>query len=229
MKFVTGIEDGRRIVAAVEDVPVDYLHALVVGSDFVADPAGGRFVWEYPPDAPGWEEASRNWEDFGAELFDQKHGVLPVDWEAGLLWIGDILDGMDADWTLVGSAALAVRGIDVSPGNLDVVVDEASADRLAPHIGAGVLRPMVDTDGWVVATRMGLLFHGCGITVLGGVKDQERPTPWDSEARAHAETVVWGDRTIRVPPLQRQLRHARAMFRNDHVRAIVGYRAGLQG
>lgn len=65
------------------------------------------------PRAPGWQDAARNWVADGPEMLDQKHGVRPADWEAGLAWIGDILDGIEADWFLIGSAALAVRGMDV--------------------------------------------------------------------------------------------------------------------
>jgi hypothetical protein len=58
---------------------------------------------------------------------------------AGLGWIADILSGIGADWFVIGSVALAVRGMDVRPGGVDVALDEDSADRVAPHVGAGVL------------------------------------------------------------------------------------------
>jgi hypothetical protein len=229
--FETGIEDGRRLVAAL-DVPVHYEHTLVDGLEFGVtftaedvDAARRRFVWEYPADAPSWSDAARNWVADGPEMLDQKHGVRPADWEGGLAWIADILDGIGADWFLFGSAALAVRGMDVRPGGVDVALDEAGADRLGPHVGAGVLRPVIDTGGWEAATRSGLLFHGCTISVVGGLHDQDVPRPWDSAARAALTTVSWQDRTIRVPHLDAMLLQARAMRRNDHVRAIVAHHA----
>jgi hypothetical protein len=126
---------------------------------------------------------------------------------------------------LIGSAALAVRGMDVRPGGIDVALDEAGADRLGPHVGAGVLRPVIDSGGWEVATRSGLLFRGCIMSIVGGMHDQRWPRPWDSAARAALKTITWQDRSLRVPPLDAMLVQARAMYRNDHVRAILAHNA----
>ncbi|MGH9209725.1 MAG: hypothetical protein ACRD2C_03485 [Acidimicrobiales bacterium] len=230
-RFETRIEDGRRLVSAL-DVPSDYEHSLIHGLEFgvafsadEADTERKRFVWEYPANAPGWPDAARNWVADGPGMLDQKHGVRPADWETGLAWIAGILDGIEADWFVIGSAALAVRSMDVRPGGIDVVLDEAGADRLGPHVDAGVLRPVIDSGGWEVATRSGLLFRGCIISIVGGMHDQRRPRPWDSEARAALEAITWQDRSLRVPPLDAMLLQARAMYRNDHVRAILAHNA----
>jgi hypothetical protein len=223
MIVTTGIEDGRRLVTLTE-VPRAYTHNLVRGLDFVRD--GGRFTWEYPADAPCWDAAARNWERDGAEMLDQAHGVCPVDWEAGLAWIAPILDEQGADWFVIGSAAMAVRGLDVAPGGVDIAMDEPAADRLMPHVADGVLQPIVDMGEWPVATRKGHLFHGCAIWTIAGMKEQPtRPTLWDAAARASLDTVTWRDREVRVPPIELQLLYARMMFRNDHVRAINAYLA----
>lgn len=223
MIITTGTEDGRRLVT-LTDVPRAYTHHLVRGLDFTRD--GGTFTWEYPAAAPGWEDAARNWERDGAEMLDQAHGVRPPDWEAGLAWIAPILDAQGADWFVIGSAAMAVRGLDVSPGNLDLAMDEASADRLMSLVAGSVLRPIVDRGDWPVATRTGDLFHGCGISLVAGMKEQPgRPTLWDAAARQTLDTVAWHDREIRVPSIQLQLLYARMMFRNDHVRAINAFLA----
>jgi hypothetical protein len=227
-RFETGSEDGRRVVTA-HDVPADYEDTMTLGLEFgvtfSAEAEPKRLVWEYPAGAPGWSDAARNWVADGPEVLDQKHGVRPARWEEGLTWIADVLDRIGADWFVIGSAALAVRGMDVRPGGLDVVVDEASADRIGPHVATGVLRPVIDTGGWEVATRSGLLFHGCIISIVGGMHDQRWPRPWDSAGRAALETVRWHDRPLRVPPLDAMLLQARSMARNDHVRAILRTRS----
>lgn len=125
----------------------------------------------------------------------------------------------------MGSAALAVRGMDVRPGGIDVALDEAGADRLGPHVSAGVLRPVIDSGGWEVGTRSGLLFHGCTISIVGGMHDQQWPRPWDSAARSALETVTWQDRSLRVPALDAMLLQAQIMYRNDHLRAIIAHNA----
>jgi hypothetical protein len=224
MQFDTSVgDDGRRLVVAV-DPPADYVHMLVQNMDFQFD-ATGRLVWEYPSHAPGWDTAASNWKRHGPEMLDQIHGIAPVEWKTGLRWIADILDGISADWFLIGSASLAVRGIDIGPGGVDVAMDEASADRLAPHVEPGVMRPIVDPCDWPVATRWGRLFNTCIVEVIGGMHEQTFPRPWDAASRADLDTVEWDQRTIRVPNIQRMLLQARGMFRNDHVRAIIAHRA----
>jgi hypothetical protein len=225
MRFEATIDNGRRLIVA-RDFPADYEHLLIRGLGFVAGPDAAALVWEYPSYAEGWEDAARNWVNSGSEMLDQRHGRRPIDWESGLHWIAGILDDMQADWFLIGSASLAVRGMSVAPGGVDVAVDEESADRMNERIGAGVMLPVVDSGGWPVATRTGTLFYGCSISVIGGMHEQQMPTPWDAAARAALDTVVWQGRELRVPPLASQLRHARNMYRNDHVRAILAFNAG---
>lgn len=224
MQFETSVgDDGRRLVVAI-DPPADYIHMLVRNMEFQRD-ATGRLVWEYPAHAPGWDTAARNWGRYGPEMLDQLHGVAPVEWETGLRWIADILDGISADWFLIGSVSLAVRGMDVRPGGVDVAMDEASADRLPPNVESGVMRPIVDSGDWPVANRWGRLFHTCIVEVIGGMHEQTFPRPWDAASLADLDTVEWEGRTIRVPNLERMLLQARGMYRNDHVRAILAHRA----
>jgi hypothetical protein len=223
MRFEIADENGRRTVAAI-DYPADYEPTLR-GLHFEPDTASGALVWEYPAGVGGWEDASRNWLHHGPEFFDQLHGTRPVDWEAGLAWIIDRVERAEADWFLVGSAALAARGVDVDPGNVDIALDEAGADRLASRVGEALMQPIHDTEGWVVSTRYGRLFHDCPIQVIGGLLDQDWPTPWDSTARAALETITWRGHAIRVAPLSFHLAHARRMLRNDHARAIFRYNA----
>ena len=132
---------------------------------------------------------------------------------------------MGADWFVIGSAAMAVRGLDVAPGGVDIAMDEAPRTGSFP---GGRRGPAPDRrpGGLAVATRYGTLFHGCAISVIAGMKEQPgRPTLWDAAARASLETVTWRDRPVPVPPLPLQLMYARMMFRNDHVRAINAYLA----
>jgi hypothetical protein len=66
-RFETRIEDGRRLVTALE-VPSDYWYSLMHGLEFgiafsaeEIDTERYRFVWEYPANAYGWPDAARNW------------------------------------------------------------------------------------------------------------------------------------------------------------------------
>jgi hypothetical protein len=63
------------------------------------------------------------------------------------------------------------------------------------------------------------------MSIVGGMHDQRCARPWDSAARAALKTITWQDRSLRVPPLDAMLVQARAMYRNDHVRAILAHNA----
>jgi hypothetical protein len=81
----------------------------------------------------------------------------PVPWEDALLDALRRLDGAGLDWWLYGSAALAVRGLAVEPGDIDLHVgDPHRAGRLFDDL---LVTPVERLDGWV-ARWVGRAFGG---------------------------------------------------------------------
>ena len=101
------------------------LHEAAGALGFARD--GDAFVRTFPEDAR-WLDAA--WENFprhiGSMLHQTASGVAP--WDEALTALLDRAAGVD--WWLTGSAALAVRGVEVSPRDLDLVTDAAGAQRL---------------------------------------------------------------------------------------------------
>jgi hypothetical protein len=222
MRFESSTSGGRRITAF--NAPADYA-PLLRGIGFEPDAEATSFTWRFPDDAPSWEAVARNWPAQGRQFIDQVVGVELPDWPGALEWIADAAEDVGADWFLLGSAGLAVRGVDVRPGGVDIGMDEAGADRLGARAVAEVMQPIAPTHGWPVSTRYGRLFHAAPIQVVGGILDRDWPSPWDSQGRGELDSITWRDRTIRVTSLDREVQHARRMARYDHARAIVRYRA----
>jgi hypothetical protein len=131
-------------------------------------------------------------------------------------WISIVPPGRGGSWRahrgpsapVLDSGTPRARGIDFAPGGVEVATPEADVDRLARHVGAGVLKPIMDGGGWPVATR-----SGEPAPRLQGVGHRrhargDHRTRWDAAARAALDTVTWQGRSVRVPPLDLQVGYA---------------------
>ncbi len=96
--------------------------------DLVRDLAFSRvedgFAKVFPTDSPHLDHIYHNFARCAEELILQKAGIHPAPCEQALLALLEKIKDQDIDWWLVGSAALAVRGIDLSPHDIDLSVDD---------------------------------------------------------------------------------------------------------
>jgi hypothetical protein len=129
----------------------------------------------------------------------------PVPWSRALEVFLERVEGSGLHWFLYGSGALAVRGIDVGPGDLDFWVDDA---RLAGTLFEDLLvEPVTAMTGWV-ADAGGRAFAGCVIEWIAGVHaDVDEPEPHEQgpAAAARIEHVRWHGHHVPVAPLDLQL------------------------
>jgi len=139
------------------------------------------------------------------EMLLQSARLHPVHWEKTLELFLHRVDGTGLQWFLYGSAALAVRGIDINPGDLDFWVDDA---QLAGRIFCDLLvEPVTAMTGWV-ADYGGRAFAGCLFEWLANVHPEvDEPSPHEHgpAARNSLESVTWCGWTVPVPPLAFQL------------------------
>lgn len=78
----------------------------------------------------------------------QRAGLRPIAWDRALDAILRLMDQHSIAHWLVGSAALAVRGLPVAPGDVDLVVDETGARRLAEVLSDDLIEPLMPVEGW---------------------------------------------------------------------------------
>lgn len=88
----------------------------------------GRYVRRFPPNSVT-ETVFARFQANLLPLLRQTARLDPAPWGDALRETARRLDRAGVDWWLTGSAALAVRGLPVSPRDLDLVVSDADARR----------------------------------------------------------------------------------------------------
>ena len=170
-------------------------------------PVKDGFSKSFPSDTPHLDRIFVNFERYCEEMILQMVGAHPVPWDKALKYFLRIAKGQNINWWLTGSAALAVRGIDITPHDIDLIVDDTNAVKLGELLQDYVIEPVVPTVGWI-ANRFGRAFRHARLEWVGGVHDDvDKPYVRDfgPAAANRLEVVNWRGETIRVPPLQLQL------------------------
>jgi hypothetical protein len=168
-------------------------------------PGEMEFTRSFPPGAPGLADAYRRFERCARELLEQAAHLRVVPWQDALRDAATRLDRASVEWFLCGSAGLAARGIDVEPGDVDLVVSDHA--RAMSALGDALVEPVGhDAErGWVAAW-FGRAFLGARVEWIAGVYPEvSEPNEFGADAMARLETVDWQGRRIRVTPLDLQL------------------------
>lgn len=180
-------------------------HEVVQG--FFYSPVEEGFAKTYPNDTPHLDRIYANFERYAEEMILQTAGERPILWEKSLLSFCEITAGVDIDWWLTGSAALAVRGLDVGPRDLDLVVDEPGAYRLSELLLDYLVEPLQPSPGWIWDNFCRAFLYA-RLEWIGGVNpnaDQPEMSDFGPGAAAQLDVVNWQGAEIRVPPLELQL------------------------
>lgn len=167
----------------------------------------GEFVRSFPAEAEFVDRAYAGFAAHAEEMALQAAGIRPAPWDRALEELLGRTDGSGVDWWLAGSGALAARGLDVAPRDLDVIVDDDGARQLAELLADVLVDPLSPVTGWI-CNWWGRAFLHARIEWVGGVGPQvDEPAVADfgPTAARSLETVTWRDRRVRVPPLALQL------------------------
>ena len=199
--------------------------------DLAFEDLDGEMAKAFPRDAPDIDGAYDNFRRCANALLRQTAGLDPVPWEDALVTFLELVRDRDVRWWLAGSAALAVRGLAVSPRDIDVIVDGQGARALGELLAPHVVEPVVHNDGWI-AEWWGRAFPGARLEWVGDVRpvvDEPEPVDYGPVAAARLDHVTWRGHVIRLPPLRLQLAVTRRRGLADRVRLIeaaLGTRSG---
>ena len=198
--------DAGTVFFAVSDIDPELVDAAArLLMDYERE--GNEWRHGYPADAPHLEQAWRNFAaDIGPVLRQAAH-LDPVPWRAALLETCRRTSGQPVSWWLAGSAALAVRGAPIEPGDLDLICDSSSAVLLGDLFADELIEPVVPADGSCISDWWGRAFCGARIEWVGGVRsfvDEPELSDFGPAAARQLETVDFEGWQVRVPPLELQ-------------------------
>jgi hypothetical protein len=165
------------------------------------------------------------------EMVRQRIEKTAGDWRAALRDLLSRAGQARVPVAVVGSAALAVRGVDVRPGDIDVLTTLEGADALGESYRDVLVVPVATEPGF---GRWGRAFTG-GIRVewLGQpARVQEGPWPLNAAEWSVAspfDEIWWESRSLRVPPLELQRQVEVQRQRRDRVAAIDAFTTGRRG
>lgn len=167
----------------------------------------GGFARAFPAATPHLDQIYQNFARYMPNLIAQAAGVHPVPWEKCLSALVERLHGENINWWLVGSAALAVRGLPVQPHDLDLIVQDQGSTRVSELLREYEVEPMHDSRGWIWDWFGRSFLHAR----LEWVRDVNHKAEADGmvdyglTALERSEIVDWQGAAIRVPPLELQL------------------------
>jgi hypothetical protein len=153
------------------------------------------------------------------EMVLQSARLRPVPWDVALEEFVARVAGTGLDWWLYGSAALAVRGMDIVPGDLDFAVDDAHhAGRIFNDL---LVEPVTGPLDWV-AEWIGRAFYGALFewSARPAPAVEAAPNEFGGWAADRLETIAWRGHGVRVPRLDVQLAVARQRGLTDRAAMI---------
>jgi hypothetical protein len=181
--------------------------------------SASAFIRTCRSDAPNVLSTYDNFCRYTEEMVLQASGARPWSWKRVLLTFVERVAGSNVRWGVIGSAALAVRGIDVQPGDIDVMTDEQGAYALGELFADTLVSPVTE---WVGAGWFGRAFPGGRLEWLGNAgRDAGAWSLADLQ-----DSVHWEGHTIVVPALEVLLGIEQRRGRTGHVEAIRRFLSG---
>jgi hypothetical protein len=195
------------------------------------EPIDDGFARRFPAASRHLERAYEGFARHVEDLLRQHAGEQIAPWDAALEALLREIDGKGLDCYLVGSAALAVRGLDLAPGDVDLVLGAADAYRLGDILADSLMEPVRPSPGWI-GECFGRAFLHASVEWIGGVDpavDEQGPNDFGPVASARLETVDWRGHSLRVPPLDLLLAVNERRGRADRATLIRAEMARLAG
>jgi len=216
--------DGRALFIIVDLDPAYRPGAINLGFS----PSDEGLIKSFPAESPDLERIYRNFQRYGEDMFAQRAQRQPVPWDRALSAFLSATAGHPINWWLVGSAALAVRGVEIAPQDLDLATDGAGAKRLGELLLEYLVEPVIDCRQDWISDWWGRAFLHARVEWVGDVHaDVDRPDAADfgPVAASRLESVKWQGWEISVPPLDLQMQVSQRRGLDERVEKIKQYLA----
>lgn len=187
--------------------------------------ADDTYIKRFPAATPYLDQIMAHYEKYAEEMFLQLVYQRPIPWEQGLLEFIKRVSNTEVDWWLTGSCAACIRGINMHPHDVDIMVDSRSIGLITELFKDSIIEPIVDTSGWVTKD-FGVLFMHCRVDIASdpqGSLDVPEPVDCGPYAKSVLESVLWNGYQVRIPPVELQLNANKRRQRVERVKLIEEY------
>ena len=213
--------EGTRSSFIIADLDPAYAE---VAQDLGYEETEAGFAKTFPADTPHITSIFEQFSHCAEEMILQAANVHAVPWQEALLALLQRIEQKNMNWWLVGSAALAARGLKIVPHDIDLCTDDAFAHTLGVLLGDCLIEPVQDVRGWV-CNWFGRAFLHTRIEWVGGVDehlDDDEISDFGPIAASRKETITWHGYKIQVPPLDLQLMVSERRGLTNRVEQIKG-------
>jgi hypothetical protein len=186
---------------------------------------GHGYIKKYPKKAKYIENMQKRYAQNAKLMFDQLGYFTDIPWKDGLTKFCSMVQDSTIDWWLTGSCATCIHGIELTPHDVDIMVNSKSIDEITELFKDCLIEPIVDTNGWLTKD-FGVMFMDVRIDIASDpspVLDVPEPVDCGPYALNNLEIVLWNGFEIRVPPLELQLNVNRKRGRLDRVDKIADF------
>jgi len=152
--------------------------------------------------------------------------LIPPDYLAVLRKLYNRLEETDIVWVLTGSLGLAIKGIPLTPNDIDIQTDRAGVNEFA-RIFADDLEQepffweTQHTQSWVAKFEM----DGIQVEVMGDMRHRDEDGDWDDPPNLEAVRLYIQVAEMRIPTLSLEFEEDayRSMGRYDKASLIAQY------
>ncbi|MDP5275478.1 nucleotidyltransferase domain-containing protein [Chengkuizengella axinellae] len=213
---------GEETLFIAENISDDYKQ--VMESQFYSL-QNGSYIKKYPSHLIHLKQIRNNYEKYAEEMFKQMGYFKKVFWKEAISNFIHMVDGHDIDWWLTGSCALCLRGIEVMPHDVDIILHAKDIEKINSIFHDYIVEPIVSMDDWVV-DYFGVMFLNARIDLAFDPKkfvDVPVPADFGPFAMEHLEEIDFNGHVIKIPPLHLQYEVNKRRGRHDRVKAIKAH------
>lgn len=220
------VDGNTQIEYQIEDIPDEYKEVLL---HYGFTEKNHRYTRSYNKNTFMFQQSSRllkeNFEGCLEKMINNTLCNTKMDWEKALDAIADKMLKNNISWWLTGSAACAIRGINIIPQDIDIMTYKTEIKKVEKVFKNFAIEPYHHVTNWVV--------KGFGVIYLNGRIDMafEPEESSDGHGRVdfgfyamnNLETIKWKGYSIKVPPVDLHIYSNKVRGRHDRVKLIEEY------
>src|SRR6266571_3524266 len=90
------------------------------------------------------------------------------------------LNRTNINWVVTGSLGFALRGVPVSPNDIDIQTDEAGAYEIEHRFSEFVVKEVMFSAAEKICSHFGaLMIDGVKVEIMGGIQKRLADGPWE--------------------------------------------------